>query len=107
MHLLYASSIILVRSGNNRVTTFWEIAACSANNMFFSHQYLPVYEFGWFPSGLLGWYFGSGAEVIKLFSCSVQLSLEVKVLIITEITKIGQNFCFRLPKPLIYPANKC
>ena len=48
-----------------------------------------------------------GPEVIKLFSCSAQLSWKFKVLINTEIAKINQHFRFRSPNPVIYPAYKC
>ena len=34
----------------------------------------------------------SGSEVIKLFSCSTQLSMKFKLLIDTKITKINGNF---------------
>ena len=43
----------------------------------------------------------SGPEVIKLLSCSTQLNMKVKVLILTEITKIGCNFRLILPKAVI------
>ena len=49
----------------------------------------------------------AGPEVIKLFSSSTRLSMEFELLIIHEITKFGCNFMFRLPKPVINPANKC
>ena len=48
-----------------------------------------------------------GAEVIKLFSCSTQLSMKFKMLINIEIAKIDGIFRFNLLKPAIYPANKC
>ena len=48
-----------------------------------------------------------GPEVIKLFSCSAQLSWKFKALINTEIAKINQHLRFRSPNPVIYPANKC
>ena len=48
-----------------------------------------------------------GAEVIKLFSCSTQLSMKSKMLINIEIAKIYGFFRFNLLKPTIYPANKC
>ena len=33
--------------------------------------------------------------------------MKLKMLIISEITKIGSSFRFRSPKPVIYPAHKC
>ena len=50
---------------------------------------------------------GPGAEVIKLFSCSTQLSMKFKMLINIEIAKIYGIFRLKSPKPVIYPANKC
>ena len=47
-----------------------------------------------------------GAEVIKLFSCSTQLSMKFKMLINIEIAKIYGIFRFNSLKPVIYPANK-
>ena len=51
--------------------------------------------------------FRPGPEVIKLFSCSTQLSMKVKMLINTKIAKIKVNFMVKSQKPVIYPANKC
>ena len=48
-----------------------------------------------------------GAEVIKLFSCSTQLSMKFKMFINIEIAKIYGIFRFNSQKPDIYPANKC
>ena len=48
-----------------------------------------------------------GPKVIKLFSCSTQLSMKFKILINIEIAKLNGNFRFRSQKPAIYPANKC
>ena len=48
-----------------------------------------------------------GAEVIKLFSCSTQLSMKFKMLINIEIAKIDGIFRFNSLEPAIYPANKC
>ena len=47
------------------------------------------------------------AEVIKLFSCSTQLSMKFKMLINIEITKIDGIFRFNSLEPAIYPAYKC
>ena len=47
----------------------------------------------------------SSPEVIKLFSCSTQLSL--KFIINDKIAKINGNLKFRSHKPVIYPADKC
>ena len=43
-----------------------------------------------------------GPEVIKLLSCSTQLSMKFKLLLNTEIIKIGRKFGFRLVKSVIY-----
>ena len=48
-----------------------------------------------------------GAEVIKLFSCSTQLSMKFKMLLNIEIAKINGIFRFNLLEPAIYPAYKC
>ena len=48
-----------------------------------------------------------GLEVIKLFSCTTQLSMTFKMLIYTVIAKIKGNFRFESQKLVIYPANKC
>ena len=48
-----------------------------------------------------------GAEVIKLFSCSTQLSMKFKMLINIEIAKIDGIFRFNSLEPAIYPVNKC
>ena len=56
----------------------------------------------------MSWFRGiSGAEVIKLFSCSTQLSMKFKMLIDIEIAKIDGIFRFNSLKLAIYPANKC
>ena len=44
-----------------------------------------------------------GPEVIKHFSCSTQLSMEFKLLINIEITRINGIFRFQSSKPVIYP----
>ena len=46
-------------------------------------------------------------EVIKLFSCSTQLSMKFKLLINVEIVKISGKFRFKSQKLVIYPADKC
>ena len=56
-------------------------------------------------TGLRG--FRPGAEVIKLFSCSTQLSMKFKMLINIEIAKIHGIFRFNLLETAIYPADKC
>ena len=48
-----------------------------------------------------------GPEVIKLISCSTQLSIKFQLLINTEIIKIGRKFRLGLAKPVIYPVDKC
>ena len=40
-------------------------------------------------------------EVIKLISCSAQLSIIIKLLMNTEIAKINGNYRFKSPKPVI------
>ena len=47
-----------------------------------------------------------GPEVIKLFSCSAQLSMKFQLLINVEIVKITGKFRFRSHNLVIYPANK-
>ena len=49
----------------------------------------------------------TGAEVIKLFSCSTQLSIKFKMLINIEIAKIYGIFRFNSLKLAVFPANKC
>ena len=46
-----------------------------------------------------------GPEVIKLFSCSTQLSMKFKLLINIEIAKIIGIFRVISSKPVIYAAN--
>ena len=48
-----------------------------------------------------------GAEVIKLFSCSAELSMKIRMRISSEIAKIDGIFRFSSRKPAIYRANKC
>ena len=50
---------------------------------------------------------GPGPEVIKLFSCSPQLSMKFKQLINIEIAKITGIVKFKFPKQVIYLASKC
>ena len=47
------------------------------------------------------------SEVIKLFSCSTQLSMKFKLLINFEIAKINEIFKLKSQKLVIYHANKC
>ena len=47
-----------------------------------------------------------GPEVIKLFSCSTQLSMKFYILINIKIAKVNGIFRFKSPKPVIYPAHK-
>ena len=49
----------------------------------------------------------SEAGVIKLFSCSTQLSMKFKMLINIEIAKINGFFRLNSLEPAIYPAYKC
>ena len=48
-----------------------------------------------------------GPEVIKLFSCSTQLSMNFQLLIKTEIPKSKEVSCFKYLSCCIYHANKC
>ena len=41
-------------------------------------------------------------KVIKLFSCSTQLSMKFKPLINIEIAEIYEIFRFKSPKPVVY-----
>ena len=50
---------------------------------------------------------GPGPEVIKLFSCSTQLSMKFQLLINVEIINISGKFRCKTQKLVIYPANKC
>ena len=59
--------------------------------------YVPFQHNPWTP----------GAEVIKLFSCSTQLSMKFIILINIKIAKIDGIFWFNSLEPAIYPANKC
>ena len=55
----------------------------------------------------IGWSKGIRmAKVIKLFSCSTQLSMKFKMLINIEMAKIHGIFRFNSLKPAIFPANK-
>ena len=45
--------------------------------------------------------------VIKLFSCSSQLSLKFKLLTNMKRAKINEILRFKSTKSIIYPANKC
>ena len=49
----------------------------------------------------------SGPEVIKLFSCSTQLSMKFQVLIKTKILKNKGIFCFQTLRYCIFHANGC
>ena len=46
-------------------------------------------------------------QIIKLFSFSIQLSMNFKMLINSLIAKINGNFRFESLKLVIYSANKC
>ena len=52
-------------------------------------------------------YFSSGPEVIKLFSCSTQLSTKFQLLIKTKILTNEEVSCFKSLRCCIYHANKC
>ena len=49
----------------------------------------------------------SGTEVIKLFSCSTQLSKKFQLLIITKIPTNKEVSCFKSLRRCIYHADKC
>ena len=49
----------------------------------------------------------TGPEVIKLFSCSTQLSREFQLLIKTKIPTNKEVSCFKSLRCCIYHANKC
>ena len=49
----------------------------------------------------------TGSEVIKLFSCSTQLSMKFQLLIKTEIPTNENVSCFKSLRCCIYHANKC
>ena len=92
------------------MATFWERAAHSVNRVFSLlclFVALVVSQFGFEGRTLVLLVSVPGPEVIKLFSCSTQLSMKFKMLINIEIAKINGNFMFRSQKPAIYPANKC
>ena len=48
-----------------------------------------------------------GPEVIKLFSCSTQLSTKFQLLIKTKISTNKEVSCFKSLRCCIYHANKC
>ena len=49
----------------------------------------------------------SGPEVIKLFSCSTQLSMKFQLLIKSKILTNKEVYCFKSLRCCIYHANKC
>ena len=49
----------------------------------------------------------TGPEVIKLFSCSTQLSRKFQLLIKTKIPTNKEVSCFKSLRCRIYHANKC
>ena len=49
----------------------------------------------------------SGTEVIKLFSCSTQLSMKLQLLTKDKMLKNKDFSCFKTLKCCIYLANKC
>ena len=49
----------------------------------------------------------SRASNYKVFSCSAQLNMKLKLLANTDIAKINGNFRFLSPKSVIYPADEC
>ena len=49
----------------------------------------------------------SGHEVIKLFSCSIQLSTRFQLLIKTKILTYEEVSCFKYLRCCIYHAYKC
>ena len=62
------------------------------------------------PHGAVGWsavVVLPGFEVIKLFSCSTQLSIEFQLVIKTEMLKNKDFSCFQTLIVCIYHAYKC
>ena len=57
--------------------------------------------------GLKNGVIGPELEVIKLFSCSTQLSMKFQLLINTKIQINKEVSCFRPLRYCIYHANKC
>ena len=49
----------------------------------------------------------TGPEVIKLFSCSTQLSMKFELLTKTKIRTNIEDSCFKSLRCCIYPANQC
>ena len=49
----------------------------------------------------------SGTELIKLFSCSTQLSMEFQMIIKSKMLKNKDFSCFQMPRCCIYHAHKC
>ena len=49
----------------------------------------------------------AGPEVIKLFSCSIQVNMKFQLLIETNMLKIKDFPCFQTIRCCIYHANKC
>ena len=49
----------------------------------------------------------SGLEIIKLFSCSNQLSMKLQLLLKTKMLKVKSFTCFKTLRCCIYPAYKC
>ena len=56
---------------------------------------------------ILGKIVRPGQEVIKLFSCSIQLSTKFQLLIKTKILTNQEVSCFKSLRCCIYHANKC
>ena len=48
----------------------------------------------------------SGSEVIKLFSCSTQLSMKFRLLLKTKVAKITEVSCLKSLNCCMYHANK-
>ena len=55
----------------------------------------------------IGFLSNTGPEIIKLFSCSTQLSTEFQLLIKTKIPTNKEVVCFKSLKCCIYLADKC
>ena len=49
----------------------------------------------------------SGPKVIKLFSCSSQMSTKFQLVIKTKIPTNEEVYCFKSLRCCIYPADKC
>ena len=54
-----------------------------------------------------GFGYSAGPEIIKLFSCSTQLSTKFQLIVKTKIPTNEEVSCFKSLRYCDYPANKC